>query len=61
MMLAGIELRDIRTFLTLAEELHFGRAGERLGVSPSRVSQTIRTLETRIGGRLFERSSRRVR
>lgn len=60
-MLAGVELREIRAFLALAEELHFGRAGQRLGVSPSRISQTIRMLETRLGGRLFERSSRRVR
>lgn len=47
-------------FLTLAEELHFGRTADRLGIVPSRVSQTIRTLETRLGGRLFERTSRRV-
>jgi DNA-binding transcriptional LysR family regulator len=61
MMWSAIELRDIRVFLTLVTELHFGRAGERLGISHARVSQTISTLETRIGGRLFERSSRRVR
>jgi DNA-binding transcriptional LysR family regulator len=56
-----VELREIRTFLVLAEELHFGRTAERLLITPSRVSQTIRTLETRIGGRLFERTSRSVR
>lgn len=44
----------------LAEELHFGRTGERLHVSQSRVSQLLRTLETRIGGQLFLRSSRSV-
>jgi DNA-binding transcriptional LysR family regulator len=55
-----LELREIRTFLTLAEELHFGRTAERLGITPSRVSQTIRTLEARFGGGLFERTSRRV-
>lgn len=44
----------------LAEELHFGRTGERLHVSQSRVSQLLRTLEARIGGQLFERSSRSV-
>ncbi len=59
-MWTGVELRQIRAFLTLAEELHFARTAERLGLTNSRVSQTIRTLEARIGGRLFERSSRRV-
>lgn len=45
----------------VAEELHFRRAADRLGVTPSRVSQTIRLLETRVGGPLFERTSRRTR
>jgi DNA-binding transcriptional LysR family regulator len=57
----GIELRELHVFLTVAEELHFGRAAERLQVNRSRVSQIINTLETRIGGRLFDRTSRRVR
>jgi DNA-binding MarR family transcriptional regulator len=60
MMPAGVELREIRVFLTLADELHFGRAAKLLYVTPSNVSHTIRTLETRIGGRLFDRTSRRV-
>lgn len=47
-------------FLTLADELHFGRAAERLHVSTARVSQTIKKLERRIGAPLFERTSRRV-
>ncbi len=54
------DLREIRVFLILAEELHFGRTGERLGLTASRVGQIIRTLETRLGGRLFDRTSRRV-
>lgn len=58
---SGVELREIRTFLVLAEELHFGRTADRLHLTPSRVSQTIRTLEGRVGGRLFERTSRSVR
>jgi DNA-binding transcriptional LysR family regulator len=58
---SGIELRDLRVFLTLAEELHFGRTAERVGINHSRVSQIIRTLEGRLGGRLFDRTSRRVR
>src|SRR5579884_462167 len=56
----AIELREIRVFLTLAQELHFGRTADRLRLSTSHVSQTIRTLEARIGGQLLERSSRHV-
>lgn len=59
-MWPSVELREIRVFLTLAEELHFGRTAERLRLTPSRVSQTIRTLESRVGGQLFVRTSRRV-
>jgi DNA-binding transcriptional LysR family regulator len=60
MMPSAVELREIRTFLTLADELHFGRAAELLSLTPSNVSHTIRSLERRIGGRLFDRTSRRV-
>ncbi|WBB56275.1 LysR family transcriptional regulator [Verrucosispora sp. WMMD573] len=56
-----MELRDIEIFLTLTEELHFGRTAERLHVSQSRVSQSIKQQERRIGGGLFERTSRAVR
>ncbi|MFE5945284.1 LysR family transcriptional regulator [Streptomyces sp. NPDC056480] len=47
-------------FLTLAEELHFGRTAERLHVSNALVSQTLKTLERRLGVALFDRTSRRV-
>lgn len=60
-MFSTVELRELRVFLTLAEELHFGRAADRLALTPSRVSQTLRGLETRVGGRLFDRTSRSVR
>ena len=60
-MFESVELRDVRVFLAVAEELHFGRAAQRVGLTSSRVSQTVRLLETRVGGRLFERTSRRVR
>jgi DNA-binding transcriptional LysR family regulator len=60
-MWSDVELREIRVFLVLAEELHFGRTADRLEITPSYVSQTIRTLEARLGGRLFDRTSRRVR
>ncbi|GAA2403501.1 LysR family transcriptional regulator [Catellatospora methionotrophica] len=55
-----MELRDIEIFLTLAEELHFGRTAERLHLSQARVSQSIKQQERRIGGALFERTSRNV-
>ncbi|MQY04094.1 hypothetical protein ACRB68_21430 [Actinomadura sp. RB68] len=51
----------IETFLVLAEELHFGRTAQRRGVSPQRVSQVIQALERKVGGPLFDRTSRRVR
>ncbi|SEG91152.1 transcriptional regulator, LysR family [Actinacidiphila yanglinensis] len=56
-----MELRDIAIFLTLAEELHFGRAADRLFVSQARVSQSIKAQERRIGAVLFDRTSRTVR
>jgi DNA-binding transcriptional LysR family regulator len=55
-----VELREIRVFLTLCEELHFGRTAERLQVSQTRVSQIVRDLERKLGTQLFERTSRRV-
>lgn len=59
-MWSELDLRGGRVFLVLSEELHFGRAAARLGVTHARVSQTIRALETRVGAPLFERTSRRV-
>jgi DNA-binding transcriptional LysR family regulator len=59
-MWESLELRHLRAFLAVAEELHFGRAAERLHVTPSRVSQLVRTLETIVGGPLFTRTSRQV-
>ncbi|GAA0324377.1 LysR family transcriptional regulator [Actinoallomurus spadix] len=56
-----MEMREIEAFLEVARELHFGRAAARLGVSTPRVSQAVRALERRVGGPLFERTSRRVR
>jgi DNA-binding transcriptional LysR family regulator len=55
-----VELRDIRVFVTTAEELHFGRAAERLHLTTSRVSQVLRSLELQLGCRLFDRTSRSV-
>ncbi|MFJ2738141.1 LysR family transcriptional regulator [Streptomyces sp. NPDC087440] len=56
-----LERLELEAFLTLAEELHFGRTAERLHVSTARVSQTIKKLERHIGTPLFERNSRHVR
>ncbi len=56
-----MDLPQIEAFLTLAEELHFGRAAQRLYVSQSMVSRRVTALEREVGGALFERTSRRVR
>jgi DNA-binding transcriptional LysR family regulator len=56
-----VELRELRLFITLAEELHFGRTAERLQLTPSRVSQTLRGLESKLGAQLVHRTSRSVR
>ncbi|BFV58858.1 LysR family transcriptional regulator [Kitasatospora sp. CMC57] len=55
-----LERQELEIFLTLAEELHFGRTAERTRVSTARVSQTIGALERRVGALLFRRTSRRV-
>jgi DNA-binding transcriptional LysR family regulator len=55
-----VERHEIEAFLVLAEELHFRRAAERLGLSQGRTSQIVKKLERRFGAPLFERTSRRV-
>lgn len=56
-----VDLRELRVFLKLAEELHFGRTAESLDLTPSRVSQSLRSLEDKLGAQLLHRTSRRVR
>ncbi len=55
-----MERYEIEAFLTLAEELHFGRTAVRLRITTARVSQVISKLERRVGAPLFERTSRSV-
>lgn len=55
-----MERQEMAAFVALAEELHFGRAARKLGLSVGRVSQLIKTVERRLGVLLFDRTSRQV-
>lgn len=59
-MNSGLELRKLECFIAVARTLHFGRAAEFLGVRQSVVSEAVMALEHAIGGKLLERTSRRV-
>lgn len=56
-----LDIKQLKVFVAVATDLHFARAGERLGVSQSSISQQIKLLEDRVGVRLLTRTTRSVK
>jgi len=59
-MIVRMELQQLRCVVAVADELHFGRAAERLHVAQQSVSEQVRRLERELGTPLFVRTSRHV-
>jgi DNA-binding transcriptional LysR family regulator len=58
--MVDLDTRLLRAFVTVAEELNFTRAAQRLFIAQQALSSQVQQLETRLGARLFERTTRRV-
>src|SRR5215813_3485600 len=56
-----LEIRDLRCFIALAEEMHFGRAARRLNLAQPALSRKIARLEADFGGKLFDRTRAQIK